>query len=81
MRDKQDPSRETVYVQLFHLIQADGVIEGWRGGRTRFLYPGDGYKYWAVTTSEPESRVINRMRIEDDTARPRREWQVDHQSA
>ena len=81
MRDKQDPSRETVYVQLFHLIQADGVIERWRGPRKRYLYPGDGWKYWATTTVEPQSRVINRMRIEDDTARPRREWQVDHQSA
>ena len=80
VRDKQDPARETAYVQLFHLIQVDRVIERWRGRKTRFLYPGDGYKYWAMTTSEPASRVINRMRIED-TARPRREWQVDHQSA
>jgi len=76
VRDKANAARETAYVQLFHLIQADGVIEGWRGGRTRFLYPGDGYKYWAVTTSEPESRVINRMRIEDDIERPRMEGQV-----
>ena len=76
VRDKVNAARETAYVQLFHLIQTDGVIEGWRGGRTRFLYPGDGYKYWAVTTSEPESRVINRMRIEDDIERPRMEGQV-----
>ena len=76
VRDRVKAARETAYVQLFHLIQADGVIERGRGRKTRFLYPGDGYKYWAMTTSEPASRVINRMRIED-TARPRREWQVD----
>jgi hypothetical protein len=76
LRDKQDAARETAYVQLFHLIQADGVIERWRGRKTRFLYPGDGYKYWAMTTDEPQSRVLNRMRVEDDTARPRQEGRV-----
>ena len=76
VRDKVNAARETAYVQLFHLIQADGVIERWRGRKTRFLYPGDGYKYWAMTTDEPQSRVLNRMRVEDDTARPRQEGRV-----
>lgn len=43
MRDKQDAARDAAYVELFRLIQADGVIERWQGRRTRFLYPGDGY--------------------------------------
>jgi len=77
VRDKQDPSRETVYVQLFHLIQADGVIERWRGPKKRYLYPGDGWKYWATTTVEPKSRVLNRMRIEDDPERPRQAARFD----
>ncbi len=68
-RDKTDAARETAYVLLFRLIQADGEIERWRGRKTRFLYPGDGYKYWAMTTDEPQSRVINRMQVEDDTER------------
>lgn len=72
MRDRQDGARETAYVQLFHLIQADGVIEHWRGHKKRYLYPGDGYKYWAMMTFEPASRVINRMQIEHDIERPRR---------
>ena len=49
-RDRTDAARETAYVRLFHLIQADGVIERWQGRKRRYLYPGDGYKYWAMTT-------------------------------
>jgi len=40
------------------------------------LYPGDGRKYWAMTDVEPESRVINRMRVENDTERLRQEGQI-----
>ena len=76
MRDKKDAARETAYVQLFHLIQADGVIERWHGRKKRYLYPGDGYKYWAMTTNEPQSRVLNRMRVEDDIERLRQEGQI-----
>ena len=77
VRDRQDAARETVYVQLLHLIQADGVIERWRGPKKRYLYPGDGWKYWATTTVEPKSRVLNRMRIEDDPERPRQAARFD----
>jgi len=62
VRDKDDLARETAYVQLFHLIQSDGEIERWQGRKTRFLDPGDGWKYWAMTTIEAESRMMNRMR-------------------
>ena len=47
------PAREAAYPELFHLIQADGVIERWQGRKTSYLYPGDGYKYRAMTTIEP----------------------------
>jgi hypothetical protein len=75
VRDKDDLARETAYVQLFHLIQTDGEIERWQGRKTRFLDPGDGWKYWAMTTIEAESRMMNRMRVEDDIERLRRRGQ------
>src|SRR4051812_8110187 len=50
-RDKTDPAREMAYVLLFRLIQADGVFERWRAQQRRYLYPGDGNKYWAMTDS------------------------------
>ena len=52
------------------------MIERWQGPARRYLYPGDGYKYWAMTDDEPQSRVINRMRVEDDIERLRREGQI-----
>ena len=75
IRDKTDAARETAYVQLFHLIQEDGVIERWRNHARRYLYPGDGYKYWAMTDAEPQSRTLNRMRVEDDREQLRHQGQ------
>ena len=75
-RDRTDDAREAAYVGLFDLIKAYGVIERYEGQARRYLYPGDGYKYWAMTDVEPESRVINRMRVEDDIERLRREGQI-----
>jgi len=69
VRDKNDPMREWAYIELFHLIQADGMIERRGSRKIRHLYPGDGYKYWAMVTLEPTSRVLNRMRVEDDRRR------------
>ena len=69
LRDKNDPMREWAYIELFHLIQADGMIERRGSRKIRHLYPGDGYKYWAMVTLEPTSRVLNRMRVEDDRRR------------
>ena len=66
VRDIANSTRETAYVLLFRHIEANGVIERHQGHERRYLYPGDGYKYWAMTTVAPESRVINRMRVEDD---------------
>src|SRR3954469_575921 len=66
VRDSENPEREALYFELFRIIQADGVTERWQDRNTCFLYPGDGRKYWAMTTIQPESREINRMRIEDD---------------
>ena len=51
--------------------------ERWAGRYKRYLYPGDGWKYWAMTTELQESRVINRTKIEDDLERLRREGQIE----
>jgi len=71
----RDEANEAAYVALFNAIAADGVFERWRGRRKRYLYPGDGWKYWAMTSSVWQSRILNRMRIEDDLDRLRAEGQ------
>lgn len=56
---------EELYVALYNAIQSDGVYERYNGRKKKYLYPGDGRKYWAMTTHLPSSRVLNRMKIED----------------
>jgi hypothetical protein len=68
---------EADYVVLFNAIQSAGVDERYNRRRKKYLYPGDGHKYWAMTTSVHQSRILNRMRIEDDLPRLRRERQFD----
>jgi hypothetical protein len=83
-RQKQDARLEALFCALFHAIQADGVFERWKGRRKRYLYPGDGWKYWTVTNFLPMEWTINRMRIEADLARLRVEdpeaaaWLADY---
>jgi len=72
----RSPDNEAVYVALFRAIMEQGVFERWDGRYKRYLYPGDGWKYWAMTTELPASRVINRMKIEDDLERLRREGET-----
>lgn len=69
----RSPDNEVAYVALFSAIMKHDVSESWAGRHKRYLYPGDGRKYWAMTTKLRESRVINRMKIEDDLERLRRE--------
>jgi hypothetical protein len=33
--------------------------------RNRYLFPGDGYKYWAMTAKVEFSRIINRDSVLD----------------
>ena len=67
------PDNEAAYVALFNAIQNDGVPERYRGRKKKYFYPGDGRKYWAMTTFLSMSRVLNRMKIEDDLERLRQE--------
>ena len=69
------PGNEALFVALFHAIQRHGRDERYRR-KKKYLYPGDGFKYWSMTTHEP-SGVLNRMKIEDDIDRLRREGQIE----
>jgi hypothetical protein len=62
------PETEADYVALFEAILTQGVREwfeppGRRRYRVRYLHPGDGWKYWAMTTALGASHVINRARV------------------
>jgi hypothetical protein len=77
-RKPDDPALEAAYCALHGFIESSEVRERWKGRRKRYLYPGDGFKYWHmgqlfVHGNVVWSRVINRMRIEDDLNRLRRE--------
>ena len=69
----RSPDNEAAYAALFNAIMEHGVYELWRGRQNRYLYPGDGWKYWSMTTELHESRVINRERLKDDPERSRPE--------
>jgi hypothetical protein len=56
----RSPENEDTYVRLFNAIRAHGYDQKFRGRRQRYLELGDGYKYWAMTTRLPSSRIINR---------------------
>jgi hypothetical protein len=78
VRKPDNPVLEKAYCALQGFIDTDGVLERWKGRRKRYLYPGDGFKYWHmgqlfVHGNVVWSRVINRMKIEDDLERLRRE--------
>jgi hypothetical protein len=72
----RSPESEAAYVALFEAIQEGGAFELYNGRKRKYLYPGDGRKYWAMTTAINASRILNRMRIEDDLPRLRREGQI-----
>ena len=58
------PENEASYVALFNLIVEHGVHEKWGGRRYQYFYPGDGWKYWRMTTDIRQSRVLNRARAD-----------------
>jgi hypothetical protein len=62
------------FVALFEAIMRDRAIEYWKGNNGRFrpgryLYPGDGWRYWPMTAKlAPRiefSRHVNRNRVEE----------------
>ena len=78
LREARAPAKRSLLSRtfVFNAIMADGVFEYYKGRRKRYLYPGDERKYWAMTTALFHSRIINRMKVEDDLDRLRREGQI-----
>ena len=62
------PENEAAYVALFNLIIEHGVHETWRRQRYQYWYPGDGWKYWRMTTDIRQGRVLNRARADTPIA-------------
>ena len=68
IRDKT--AEERIYVELFEAIEMYGVIEYFYKRPMKYLYLGDGYKYWHMCGDEQgnintkwtikDSKVINR---------------------
>ena len=57
---KRTPENEKDYVALFNAIRKFGRVQKWRGRPYRYWHPGDGYKYWAMTSETRQSWIINR---------------------
>jgi hypothetical protein len=70
------PGDEPLFEALFHVIQQHGRNERFNRRKKKYLYPGDGYKYWTMTTHLSSTMIINRMLLADDIERLRREGQV-----
>src|SRR5262249_25692727 len=67
---------EEDYVRLYNAIEAHGRFEYYNRRHKRYLYPGDGRKYWHMGPLY-QSRIINRMKIKDDLPRLQREGQIN----
>jgi hypothetical protein len=59
------PENEADYVALFRAVREHGVDERFQKRRYHYWYAGDGWKYWAMTTDEQQSRIINRAKVDD----------------
>lgn len=57
-------ANEADYVALFTIIQAKGVNEPFGSRNYRYWRPGDGFKYWTMTTEVKQSHVINRAKVD-----------------
>ena len=62
------------YVALYKAIMFDGTVQRYRGKAARYLYPGDGWRYWSMSSKRSDayarhplwvSRHINRNKIEE----------------
>lgn len=64
----RSPENEADYATLAQAILDHGVRERYvqkprHPYWNRYLYPGDGWKYWLMTTSVPHNRVLNRAKV------------------
>jgi len=51
------------YVSLFNAIRKFGRVEKFRGRPYRYWHPGDGWRYWAMTSAIGQSWIINRAKM------------------
>jgi hypothetical protein len=51
---------QAAYAALLEAIRTHGVPGTFQGRRFRYLYPGDGWRYWQI----PPYPLINRARID-----------------
>jgi hypothetical protein len=59
------PENEVDYLTLFEAIQAHGQRSRFGKRWYRYLHPGDGYRYWAMTSAVGQSWIINRARVDE----------------
>jgi hypothetical protein len=71
------PGNEPLFIALFEAIQQHGRDERYNRRKKKYLYPGDGFKYWAMVKDLADSTIINRMKIEDDLDRMRATGQIE----
>jgi hypothetical protein len=62
---------EVDYIALFEAVREHGVRERYVSAKgraywTRYLYPRDGWRYWAMTTEVRQSHISNRARVAGD---------------
>jgi hypothetical protein len=55
VRKPDDPGNEELCVALFHIIQQLGREERFGRHKRFYLYPGDGRKYWVMSTDLAQS--------------------------
>jgi hypothetical protein len=69
VRNRSDPDQHKAYMALYDAIKEHGVVERFTGtGKPsfkRYLYAGDGYRYWFENQDRNMSRIINRNLVED----------------
>jgi hypothetical protein len=58
------PENEAAYLALYDAIKEHGRPEKWGKNRYRYLYPGDGWRYW--TMGPRYGFIINRARAAGD---------------
>jgi hypothetical protein len=58
------PENEVAYLALYDAVKERGQWEKWGKNRYRYLYPGDGWRYW--TMGPRYGFIINRARAAGD---------------
>lgn len=58
------PENEVDYARLYQAVKDHGRWEKWGKNRYRYLYPGDGWRYWLL--GPKYSFLINRARAAGD---------------